>query len=119
MRLRTLELNGFKSFAQKTVLEFETPIVSIVGPNGSGKSNIVEAFRFVLGEQSMKSMRGKGGADLIFKGSKKLSAGSHATATIYFNNEELTLKFQLYQMSFLISLIVDFVLFISNKKTVT
>jgi chromosome segregation protein len=92
MRLKTLQLNGFKSFAQKTVLEFETPIVSIVGPNGSGKSNIVEAFRFVLGEQSMKSMRGKGGADLIFKGSKKLSAGSHATATIYFNNEDKVFK---------------------------
>ena len=92
MRLRTLELNGFKSFAQKTVLEFETPIVSIVGPNGSGKSNIVEAFRFVLGEQSMKSMRGRGGADLIFKGSKKLSAGTKATATIYFNNEDKVFK---------------------------
>ena len=92
MRLRTLELNGFKSFAQKTVLEFETPIVSIVGPNGSGKSNIVESFRFVLGEQSMKSMRGKGGADMIFKGSKKLSAGTKAKATIYFNNEDKVFK---------------------------
>jgi chromosome segregation protein len=92
MRLKTLQLNGFKSFAQKTVLEFESPIVSIVGPNGSGKSNIVEAFRFVLGEQSMKSMRGKGGSDLIFKGSKKLSAGSKATATIYFNNEDKVFK---------------------------
>jgi chromosome segregation protein len=92
MRLKTLQLNGFKSFAQKTVLEFESPIVSIVGPNGSGKSNIVEAFRFVLGEQSMKSMRGKGGSDLIFKGSKKLSAGSKATATIYFNNTDKVFK---------------------------
>ena len=92
MRLKTLQLNGFKSFAQKTVLEFESPIVSIVGPNGSGKSNIVEAFRFVLGEQSMKSMRGRGGTDLIFKGSKKLSAGSKASATIYFNNSDKVFK---------------------------
>jgi len=92
MRLKTLQLNGFKSFAQKTVLEFESPIVSIVGPNGSGKSNIVESFRFVLGEQSMKSMRGKGGSDLIFKGSKKLSAGSKASVTIYFNNEDKVFK---------------------------
>ncbi|MDR3519606.1 MAG: AAA family ATPase [Candidatus Pacebacteria bacterium] len=92
MRLKTLQLNGFKSFAQKTVLEFETPVVSIVGPNGSGKSNIVEAFRFVLGEQSMKSMRGRGGSDLIFKGSKKLSAGSKASVTIYFNNTDKVFK---------------------------
>ena len=70
MRLLNLEINGFKSFAKKTNLEFHHRIVSIVGPNGSGKSNVVEAFRFVLGEQSMKSMRGKGGSDLIFKGSK-------------------------------------------------
>ena len=66
MRLKHIELNSFKSFSKKTVLEFNNNIVCIVGPNGSGKSNIVEAFRFALGEQSMKSMRGKGGADLIF-----------------------------------------------------
>ncbi|MFA5778163.1 MAG: AAA family ATPase [Candidatus Paceibacterota bacterium] len=92
MRLKTLQLNGFKSFAQKTVLEFESPIVSIVGPNGSGKSNVVEAIRFVLGEQSMKSMRGKGGADLVFKGSKKLPKGSRAGVTIYFNNTDKVFK---------------------------
>jgi chromosome segregation protein len=92
MRLKTLQLNGFKSFAQKTVLDFDTPVVSIVGPNGSGKSNVVEAIRFVLGEQSMKSMRGKGGADLVFKGSKNLSKGTKATVTIFFNNEDKVFK---------------------------
>src|SRR6185369_8842669 len=92
MRLKTLSLNGFKSFAQKTVLDFETPVVSIVGPNGSGKSNVVEAIRFVLGEQSMKSMRGKGGADLVFKGSKNLPKGSRASVTIYFNNTDKVFK---------------------------
>jgi len=92
MRLRNLELNGFKSFAQKTNLEFQSPVVCIVGPNGSGKSNVVEAFRFVLGEQSMKSMRGKAGADLIFKGSKNLVKSSRASATIYFNNEDKVFK---------------------------
>src|SRR6185369_5269935 len=92
MRLKTLSINGFKSFAQKTVLEFENPIVAIVGPNGSGKSNVVEAIRFVLGEQSMKSMRGKGGADLIFKGSKNLAKGTKATVTIYFNNKDHVFK---------------------------
>jgi chromosome segregation protein len=92
MRLKTLQLNGFKSFAQKTVLEFETPVVSIVGPNGSGKSNVVESIRFVLGEQSMKSMRGKGGSDLVFKGSKNLSKGTKASVTIYFNNTDKVFK---------------------------
>ena len=92
MRLKTLQINGFKSFAQKTILEFNTPIVSIVGPNGSGKSNVVEAIRFVLGEQSMKSMRGKGGSDLVFKGSKTLSKGTRASVTIYFNNTDKIFK---------------------------
>jgi chromosome segregation protein len=92
MRLKTLQLNGFKSFAQKTVLEFESPIVSIVGPNGSGKSNVVESIRFVLGEQSMKSMRGKGGSDLVFKGSKNLAKGSRAVVTIFFNNTDKVFK---------------------------
>ncbi len=92
MRLKSLELNGFKSFAQKTVLEFESPVVSIVGPNGSGKSNVVEAIRFVLGEQSMKSMRGKGGADMVFKGSKNLPKGSRASVSIYFNNSDKIFK---------------------------
>lgn len=92
MRLKTLTINGFKSFAQKTVLEFESPVVSIVGPNGSGKSNVVEAIRFVLGEQSMKSMRGKGGSDLVFKGSKNLPKGSKASVSIYFDNSDKVFK---------------------------
>ena len=88
MRLKTLELNGFKSFSQKTTLEFDSSIVCIVGPNGSGKSNVVEAIRYVLGEQSIKSMRGKIGSDMIFKGSKNLPKGTRATVTIYFNNTD-------------------------------
>ena len=92
MRLKTLELNGFKSFSQKTILEFNNSIVCIVGPNGSGKSNVVEAIRYVLGEQSMKSMRGKTGSDLIFKGSKNLPKGTKATVTIYFDNIDKVFK---------------------------
>src|SRR3989344_471103 len=92
MRLKNLEINGFKSFAQKSILEFESPIVCIVGPNGSGKSNVVEAFRYVLGEQSMKSMRGKSGLDLIFKGSKTLSKGTSAQVSIYFDNRDKVFK---------------------------
>ncbi|HAS80818.1 MAG: Chromosome partition protein Smc [Candidatus Nomurabacteria bacterium GW2011_GWE1_32_28] len=92
MRLKNLELNGFKSFSKKTVLEFQNSIVSIVGPNGSGKSNVVEALRFVLGEQSIKSMRGSSGSDLIFKGSKNLPKSSRASVTIYFNNSDKVFK---------------------------
>ncbi len=88
MRLANLEINGFKSFSKKTTLEFEHPVVSVVGPTSSGKSNVVEAIRFVLGEQSMKSMRGKAGTDLIFKGSKALPKGTRASVTIYFNNKD-------------------------------
>ena len=86
LMLKRIELSGFKSFAKKTVLDFDTPVTAIVGPNGSGKSNVVEAIRFVLGEQSMKSLRGKGGADLIFKGSKLLGSLSRASVTIVFDN---------------------------------
>ena len=92
MRLKNLEINGFKSFSKKTTLDFLNPIVAVVGPNGSGKSNVVEAIRFVLGEQSMKSMRGKLGLDLIFKGSKFLPKGSRASVTIYFNNSDKLFK---------------------------
>jgi chromosome segregation protein len=92
MRLKNLELHGFKSFAKKTVLEFTNPVVSIVGPNGSGKSNVVEAIRYVLGEQSMKSMRGKSGSDMIFKGSQNLPKGTKASVTIYFDNTDKIFK---------------------------
>ncbi len=94
MRLKTLEINGFKSFSQKTVLEFNDPIVCVVGPNGSGKSNVVEAIRFVLGEQSIKSLRGKTGVDLIFKGSKNLPRKTRAAVTIYFNNSDKIFKLE-------------------------
>ncbi|MES2023699.1 MAG: AAA family ATPase [Patescibacteria group bacterium] len=92
MRLNSIEINGFKSFSKKTPLEFLSPVVAVVGPNGSGKSNVVEAFRFVLGEQSMKSMRGKAGSDLVFKGSKNLPKGTRASVTIYFNNADKIFK---------------------------
>ena len=92
MRLKILELNRFKSFSKKTTLEFDNSIVCVVGPNGSGKSNVVEAIRYVLGEQSMKSMRGKTGSDLIFKGSKNLPKGSRATVAIYFDNSDKVFK---------------------------
>jgi chromosome segregation protein len=87
MRLKTLELSGFKSFAKKTRLEFLSPITAIVGPNGSGKSNTTEGLRFVLGEQSLKSMRGKRGEDLIWNGSHSLPRANRASVRIIFSNE--------------------------------
>lgn len=88
MHLKRLELNGFKSFAKKSEFVFDVPIIAIVGPNGSGKSNVVESIRFVLGEQSVKSMRGKSGSDLIFKGSREVSKMSRASVTIVFDNSD-------------------------------
>jgi len=84
--LKSLELVGFKSFAKKTELNFKTPITAIVGPNGSGKSNVAEAFRFVLGEQSFKSMRGKKGEDLIWNGSKSSARQNRAAVRAVFDN---------------------------------
>lgn len=84
--LKSIELVGFKSFAKKAILNFNTPISSIVGPNGSGKSNVAEAFRFVLGEQSIKSLRGKRVEDLIFNGGKDAPRANRASAKVTFDN---------------------------------
>ena len=88
MRLKYLELSGFKSFAKKTKLDFATPITAVVGPNGSGKSNVAEAFRWVLGEQSLKSLRGKRGEDLIFNGAGSTTRMNRASVSVCFNNTE-------------------------------
>jgi len=87
MNLARLELSGFKSFAKKIVFNFNSPVVAIVGPNGSGKSNIAEAIRFVLGEQSMKSMRGKRGEDLIWNGSAASPRANRGSVSLVFNNQ--------------------------------
>src|SRR3989338_11625075 len=87
MYLESLEISGFKSFAKKQELAFLTPITAIVGPNGSGKSNVAEAFRFVLGEQSIKSLRGKRGEDLIWGGGASIARSNRASVKIVLNNE--------------------------------
>ncbi|KND49868.1 MAG: chromosome segregation protein [Parcubacteria bacterium C7867-003] len=86
MYLKSIELNGFKSFAKKSELSFNTKVSAIVGPNGSGKSNVAEAFRFVLGEQSIKSLRGKKGEDLIFNGAGELPRSNRASVKVTFDN---------------------------------
>lgn len=85
--LKSLELNGFKSFAQKTVLEFPSGTTAIVGPNGSGKSNVVDAVRWLLGERDAKNLRGAKSEDLIFAGTPEKPRQSLAQATLNFNNQ--------------------------------
>lgn len=92
MYLKELRIEGFKSFAKSAVLSFPANITGIVGPNGSGKSNVTEAFRFVLGEQSMKSMRGRRGGDLIFNGGTGASRANRAKVSIVFDNADNTLN---------------------------
>src|SRR5438034_11001916 len=86
--LKRLELVGFKSFADKTVFEFGAGVTCIVGPNGSGKSNIVDAIKWVLGEQSAKTLRGKEMADVIFNGSATRRAQNAAETTLVFDNAQ-------------------------------
>ncbi|MEO5969821.1 MAG: chromosome segregation protein SMC [Bdellovibrionia bacterium] len=82
MRVKRLEIQGFKSFKDKTVIHFDHSITGIIGPNGCGKSNIVDAFFWVMGEQSYKHMRGSSSEDLIFNGSSKYSSLGLAEATL-------------------------------------
>lgn len=88
MYLKHLTINGFKSFAKKSELEFSSPITAVVGPNGSGKSNVAESFRFVLGEQSPSKMRGKKGEDLIWGGSDQIARGNRASVSITLDNSQ-------------------------------
>ncbi len=94
LRLKKLELYGFKSFAQRTEIVFDTGITGIVGPNGSGKSNIGDAVRWVLGEQSAKTLRGASMADCIFNGTQKRKPLSYCEVSLIFDNEDGQLPLQ-------------------------
>jgi len=107
MYLKKIIAQGFKSFADNTIIDLEKNIAGIVGPNGSGKSNVVDAVRWVLGEQSVKSLRGDGNmTDVIFAGSKSRNPMNSASVTLIFNNsdnylnisfDEVSIKRRLYK----------------------
>ena len=94
MYLKSIEISGFKSFAEKTKLEFKNGITSIVGPNGSGKSNILDAILWVLGEQSYKNIRAKESSDVIFSGGKGIKAKGRATVSLYIDNSDNVLDLE-------------------------
>ncbi|AMV62199.1 chromosome segregation protein SMC [Pediococcus damnosus] len=99
MKLKALQISSFKSFADKTTINFEDGITGIVGPNGSGKSNIIEAIRWVMGEQSAKSLRGGKMPDVIFAGSQNRKPLNRAAVTITFDNSDHFLKTDFTEVS--------------------
>ena len=86
MRLKSLEIKGFKSFADKTLLSFDEGITGIIGPNGCGKSNIIDSIRWVIGEQKISALRSENQSALVFNGSKNRSASGLAEVSLTFEN---------------------------------
>ncbi|WP_420894248.1 chromosome segregation protein SMC [Vaginisenegalia massiliensis] len=99
MYLARIEMTGFKSFADKTVIEFDQGMTAVVGPNGSGKSNLSEAIRWVLGEQSAKSLRGSRMEDVIFNGTQDRKAVNLAKVTLVLNNEDRYLDYDFSEIA--------------------
>src|SRR5210317_1285305 len=106
MRLKGISMVGFKSFATKTDFQFRDGLTCIVGPNGCGKSNVVDAFKWVLGEQSARSLRGRQMLDMIFNGSSSRKAAGMAQVDLVFDNgdralpldrEEITVSRKLFR----------------------
>ena len=87
MKIKTIEISGFKSFSDKALLNFMPGITALVGPNGCGKSNVVDAFRWAMGEQSAKQLRGNLMEDVIFSGSESRKPMSLAEVSITFSND--------------------------------
>lgn len=100
MYLKEIRAHGFKSFADKISIQLDTGITGIVGPNGSGKSNVVDAVRWVLGEQSVKSLRGEGNmTDVIFSGSKSRKGQNVASVTLIFDNKDQYLPISFHEVA--------------------
>ena len=109
MKLKSLEISGFKSFVDKTVVNFDKDVTAVVGPNGCGKSNIVDAIRWVMGEQSAKHLRGRNMEDVIFSGSENraplsmasveltFSTVGYQTPPAYANHSEISIGRRLYR----------------------
>ncbi len=91
MKIKKLEMVGFKSFVDRTVVKFDHDVLAIVGPNGCGKSNIVDAIRWCMGEQSAKHLRGRSMEDVIFSGSESRPAHDFAEVTLTFENDDQSL----------------------------
>src|SRR5438132_13154556 len=91
MRLKRLELQGFKSFMDRTILTFDSSVTGVVGPNGCGKSNIVDAILWVMGEQSPKHLRGESMTDVIFNGSEGKAAVSMAEVSLVLDRKGVAL----------------------------
>ena len=88
MKIKTLEVCGFKSFVDSTLLKFDHDVTCVVGPNGCGKSNIVDAIRWVMGEQSAKHLRGRAMEDVIFAGAESRGPHGFAEVTITYDNSD-------------------------------
>ena len=97
--LKSLELFGFKSFADRTIFDFAAGITGVVGPNGSGKSNVVDSIKWILGDQSAKSLRGKDMTDVIFNGSASRTGSQFAEATLVFDNRSRFIPVEMDEVS--------------------